>query len=75
MTNVEMIPLRDERCFKTVSGLWKSEREPLVPCAILRSTNFRSDGLLDYSDVARFSVDARQLAQRQLQGPSSRWVA
>jgi type I restriction enzyme, S subunit len=67
MKNIETVKLNDPRYFRPISGLWQSDREPLRPCAVLRSTNFRPDGFFDYSNVARFAVDSRQLSQRQLQ--------
>ncbi len=66
MIEVPFVPLSDNRVFKIVSGLWKGARAPFHAAKVLRSTNFRSDGLLDYSDVAELEVEERQFADRQL---------
>jgi type I restriction enzyme, S subunit len=67
MSNAPWVSLNDSGSFSFISGLWKGSRAPLQPSAVLRSTNFRGDGLLDYSDIAELDVDSRQLAERQLQ--------
>jgi type I restriction enzyme S subunit len=66
MKPIDSIPLNDTKTFELVSGLWKGKRPPLQPCSILRSTNFRLDGLLDYSDIAQFDVEEAQYTKRKL---------
>jgi type I restriction enzyme S subunit len=63
---MKKIPLNDSSVFALVGGLWKGERDPLMPAFVLRSTNFRGDGLLDFSDVAQLSVEARHVEERRL---------
>lgn len=60
------VQLADLTVFAVVSGLWKGEREPLQKVRVLRSTDFRRDGLFDYSDVAEVDADARQFSDRKL---------
>jgi type I restriction enzyme S subunit len=62
-----MIPLHDSRAFQIISGLWKGSRGPFVRTRVLRSTNFRGDGLLDYGDVAELDVDESQFSERRLE--------
>lgn len=48
------------------NGLWKGEKHPFETAHVLRNTNFRRDGVLDYSDVALLEVEQKQLASRRL---------
>lgn len=48
-------------------GLWTAKTGPRKPTQVLRNTNFRSTGLLDFSDVAEIEVEEKQLASRLLQ--------
>lgn len=66
MSAVPTVPLSDPSSFSLVSGLWKGSRLPLQLAAVLRSTNFRGDGLLDYSDIAELEIETRLLADRRL---------
>lgn len=66
MSSPRMVPLSDQSCFQLISGLWKGKKAPFTPSAVLRSTNFRGDGLLDYSDIAKLDVETRQFEQRKL---------
>lgn len=58
--------LGDRTAFELISGLWKGERAPLMPAKVLRSTNFRGDGLLNYDDVMELDVEVRHFPARQL---------
>ena len=58
-------PLSDRSAFQTISGLWKGKSGPMVEGQVIRSTNFRKDGLLDYSDVAVLEVEERAAATRE----------
>jgi type I restriction enzyme S subunit len=60
------IKLNNSSAFELVSGLWKSDRLPLITGRVLRSTNFNGDGLLDFSDVVELEVEERHIAKRQL---------
>lgn len=66
MNGAVATPLNDIKSFLLVPGLWKGVKPPLVVCAVLRSTNFRSDGLFDYGDVAELPVEDRLLHERRL---------
>jgi type I restriction enzyme S subunit len=59
-------PLTDERVFSFRNGLWKGKTPPFVPVGVLRSTNFRNDGILDYLDVALLDVEQRAFEKRRL---------
>jgi type I restriction enzyme S subunit len=59
-------PLHDRSAFRLVSGLWKGDREPLKPANVVRSTNFRGDGVLDFSDVVQLPVEGRLFEERAL---------
>lgn len=67
MSTMDRIPLNDQRFFSFISGLWKGNTGPFKSAAVLRSTNFRGDGLLDYEDIAILEVEQRQLNSRRLQ--------
>src|SRR5690606_11225476 len=56
----------DELC-EFRNGLWKSDREPLVRAQVIRNTNFRQDGFIDWSDIAELDVEERQLLTRELE--------
>ncbi len=63
---MRMVRLDNTAAFSLVSGLWKGSRPPFHKACVLRSTNFRGDGLLDYSEVMELEVEARYIAERQL---------
>jgi restriction endonuclease S subunit len=64
---MDNVPLNEPSVFALVSGLWKGERDPLEPACVLGSTNFRGDGLLDFSEIAELLVESRHSSARQLQ--------
>jgi type I restriction enzyme S subunit len=59
--------LSDTRVFELVSGLWKSERQPLMRAKVLRATNFRGDGMIDFENVVTLDVEERYAGTRRLQ--------
>lgn len=63
---MRMLTLDDATVFALVSGLWKGERPPFQRGCVLRGTNFRGDGLLDFSDVVELDVEARHITERRL---------
>jgi type I restriction enzyme, S subunit len=63
---ITRVRLADESVFQLVSGLWAGDRPPLVRAKVVRSTDFRGDGFLDYTNVAQLDVAERQLATRSL---------
>lgn len=67
MSDEIIVPLSDGRYFSFISGLWKGKKRPFQTAAVLRSTNFRGDGLFSYEDIALLDVEERQLASRELQ--------
>ena len=64
---MKLTPLSDPSAFRTISGLWKGKAGPLIEGHVIRSTNFRKDGLLDYSDVAVLQVEERAAVTRELE--------
>ncbi|MBJ6765409.1 restriction endonuclease subunit S [Myxococcaceae bacterium JPH2] len=63
---MKMTRLDDQTAFSLVSGLWKGERAPLLAACVIRGTNFRGDGLLDFSDAVDLDVESRYLEERRL---------
>ena len=59
-------PLTDEKVFSFRNGLWKGKKQPFLSAGVLRSTNFRNDGILDYSDVALLDVEQKAFEKRRL---------
>lgn len=59
--------LSDDRTFELISGLWKGERQPLMSAKVLRATNFRGDGVIDFEDVVTLDVEQRYAGTRRLQ--------
>lgn len=59
-------PLNDMKSFDLVSGLWKGTKPPFHVSCVLRSTNFRGDGLFDYGDIAELNVEDRHFSERRL---------
>ncbi|MBN8597254.1 MAG: restriction endonuclease subunit S [Planctomycetes bacterium] len=58
--------LSDENVFELISGLWTGERQPLMRAKVLRATNFRGDGVIDFEDVVTLDVEQRFEAARRL---------
>ncbi len=48
------------------SGLWKGKKEPFIKATVVRNTNFRVDGYLNYDNVAVLDVEEKQFKSRQL---------
>ena len=48
----------------TLPGDWGDESDPDTGVAVLRSTNFRDDGSIDYGDLAFRSIAAARLEKR-----------
>jgi len=63
MANVQ---LGDRSTFSFVSGLWKGQRAPLQSACVLRSTNFRGDGSLDFASTAELQIESRHFDDRRL---------
>lgn len=66
MSGLVGVRLDDGRVFSLISGLWTGKKPPFKSAAVLRSTNFRGDGLFDFGNVALLDVEERQLEGRQL---------
>jgi len=49
------------------NGLWKGKDGPLIIVKVIRNTNFRKDGFIDWSEIAEIEVEKRQFENRQLQ--------
>jgi len=47
----------DEVCQFT-SGLWNGEKPPFLTVGVIRNTNFKKDGSIDYSNIAFIEVEA-----------------
>src|SRR5687767_13333247 len=62
----KLVTLNDKAHFSFENGIWTGKKPPFVECLIIRNTNFKSDGFLDFSDVAIISIEERQLAKKRL---------
>ena len=62
----EVVSLSNQRLFSFENGIWKGEKVPLEECAVVRNTNFTSDGYLDLADVAVLHIEQRHLAKKKL---------
>ena len=58
--------LINQRLFSFENGIWKGKKVPLEECAVVRNTNFTSDGYLDLADVAVLHIEQRHLAKKKL---------
>jgi type I restriction enzyme S subunit len=56
----------EDSAFSTINGLWTGKSEPFVSAKVLRNTNFRNDGVLDYSNVATLDVELKSLSKKRL---------
>lgn len=56
----------EDPAFVTLNGLWKGKTEPFVRAKVIRNTNFRNDGILDFDDVADLEVEERSLLKKKL---------
>lgn len=63
--NLENTKKIDEVC-DFINGLWTGKKPPFLNVSVIRNTNFRKNGELDYSDIAQLEVEARQFTSRQL---------
>ena len=61
------IKLSNPQLFSFENGIWKGKKEPFEECAVVRNTNFTSDGYLDLTDVAVLPIEQRHIAKKQLQ--------
>lgn len=57
-------PLKEICLFS--NGLWKGKKKPFENVGVIRNTNFRDDGFLDYTDIAYLDVESKQLEKRRL---------
>ena len=62
----KVVKLSNQRLFSFENGIWKGKKAPLEECAIVRNTNFTSDGYLDLADVAVLPIEQRHLAKKKL---------
>lgn len=62
----KVIKLSNQQLFSFESGIWKGKKEPFEECAVVRNTNFTSDGYLDLTDVAVLPIEQRYLDKKKL---------
>ena len=62
----KVVRLNKEDIFSYENGIWKGEKPPLVECPIIRNTNFRNDGFIDFSEVAIISIEKRHIVKKKL---------
>jgi type I restriction enzyme S subunit len=67
----DWIELKIKDLFASSSpGDWGSEGSPETGVPVLRSTNFRNDGSIDFSDIVYRSIDERRLVARRVSAGS-----
>ena len=60
----KVIKLSNQQLFSFENGIWKGKKEPFEECAVVRNTNFTSDGYLDLTDVAVLPIEQRHIAKK-----------
>lgn len=60
------IKLSNQQLFSFENGIWKGKKAPFKECAVVRNTNFTSDGYLDLKDVAVLPIEQRHLSKKSL---------
>ena len=60
------IKLSNQHLFSFENGIWKGKKAPFKECAVVRNTNFTSDGYLDLTDVAVLPIEQRHLSKKSL---------
>ena len=63
----DSIKLSNQQLFSFENGIWKGKKEPFEECAVVRNTNFTSDGYLDLTNVAVLPIEQRHIAKKHLQ--------
>jgi type I restriction enzyme M protein len=63
--NYESIMIKELAEFST--GLWTGKKEPFVQIKVIRNTNFRKDGFIDWTNIAEIQAEERQFDTRELQ--------
>ena len=48
------------------NGLWTGKKGPMVRVKVIRNTNFRKDGFIDWTDIAELDVERNQFLNREL---------
>ncbi len=61
----KVVPL-DNKYIEFQNGLWKGKKEPYIKVRVLRNTNFKNDGTIDFEDVAELDVEQRNFKNREI---------
>ena len=61
-----VVRLSNQQVFSFENGIWKGKKAPFEECAVVRNTNFTSDGYLDLTDVAILPIEQRHLTKKSL---------
>ena len=64
VTDFKTVPLKELSEFN--NGLWTGKKEPLIKVKVIRNTNFRRDGFIDWTDIAELDVEQNQFLYREL---------
>ena len=62
----KVVRLSNQQLFSFENGIWKGKKGPFTECAVVRNTNFTSDGYLDLKDVAVLPIEQRHLTKKSL---------
>lgn len=63
---MKFVKLSDKHYFETVNGTWTGKSQTRVIFPVLRNTNFRNDGKVNYGDVAQIDVDQSDVKKKTL---------
>jgi len=64
VTDFNTIPLKELCEFN--NGLWTGKKGSMVRVKVIRNTNFRKDGFIDWTNIAELDVEQNQFANREL---------
>jgi len=64
VTDFNTFPLKELCEFN--NGLWTGKKGPMVRAKVIRNTNFRKDGFIDWADIAELDVEEHQFVHREL---------
>lgn len=60
------VKIGDKRVFQIENGIWTGSTPPLQKTRVLRNTNFRNNGYLDFSDVAEIEIEKNKFERKRL---------
>lgn len=58
--------LQNAKLFAFDNGIWQGKKPPFVNCNVIRNTDFRDDGAINFAKIARIPIEQRQLPKKAL---------